>query len=72
MSICAQVAEYQVARGRMFLLEHPESASSWELQSVGKLSRSRGVDAVAADQCAFGSSATPGTLSKNPTRFLSN
>eukprot|EP00959_Pyramimonas_sp_CCMP1952_P256512 5358138-Pyramimonas_sp.AAC.1 len=34
MHLCMKVAEYQMAHGRFFALEHPDTASSWHLECV--------------------------------------
>ena len=54
MSLCVRVAEYQMRRGRGFLLEHPEGASSWELDSVREILGRPGVLSGVADLCQYG------------------
>ena len=44
----------QVAAGRYFLHEHPETASSWDERCVKEVCGLPGVDKVVGDQCQFG------------------
>eukprot|EP00959_Pyramimonas_sp_CCMP1952_P037896 793237-Pyramimonas_sp.AAC.1 len=50
--MCAQVAEHQHQRGRCFLLEHPVTASSWQLERIQRLASLEGVRYGDMDQCA--------------------
>ena len=54
MAFCMRVAEYQMAHGRGFLLEHPEGACSWELDSVREVMGRPGVISGVADLCQYG------------------
>ena len=72
MSLCVRVAEYQMRRGRGFLLEHPEGASSWELDSVREILGRPGVLSGVADLCQYGLAVKGGEPKKKPTRFMTN
>ena len=69
--------EEQLKEGRIFLHEHPASASSRRLGKMQKLMRKPGVYEVVVDQCMFGLRAkTPGGkaegLARKRTRFITN
>ena len=67
----------QLLEGRLFLHEHPATASSWKEADVIALSKMDGVRMVTADQCMFGlkteghskNSVMP---AKKPTKFMTN
>ena len=68
----------QVKGGRVFLHEHPASATSWDLEEIKKLEKEEGVEVVTADQCIFGLLTWKGGNKnrwvpvKKPTKFLTN
>ncbi|CAK0873666.1 unnamed protein product, partial [Prorocentrum cordatum] len=72
MSLCVRVAENQMGRGRGFLLEHPEGASSWEMDSVREILNRPSVVSGVADLCQCGLSVKGGEPNKKPTRFMTN
>ena len=49
-----KAVKYQVESGRLFLHEHPESASSWKIPEMQQLMEMEGVIEVVADQCMIG------------------
>ena len=67
-----QVARHQIKRGHKFLLEHPQGASSWKLNTTELLIQEPDVECCDVDMCAFGLSVHPSGLSKKPTRLCSN
>ena len=74
---CLRVFKLQRARGAYFLMEHPESADSWQIPELEEFIKSEGIMLSVADQCMYGlvtpSSATgEPTPAKKPTRFMSN
>lgn len=54
MKFCVQLMREHMAAGRLFLLEHPARATSWELPELQDLAFSPGVYWTQADQCMFG------------------
>ena len=66
----------QLARGRHFLHEHPQTAASWAEVGIKSLSQSPYTHLVTADQCMFGRT-TPTTdgdvaPAKKPTVFMTS
>ena len=45
---------WQLKQGRLFLHEHPRSATSWHMREVQEVRNLPGVRVVHADQCMFG------------------
>eukprot|EP00959_Pyramimonas_sp_CCMP1952_P337012 7057236-Pyramimonas_sp.AAC.1 len=72
MHLCAQLAEYQLGKGRIFALEHPSSASSWELESLGVLSEHPDVRVARLGQCMHGLTVGNRGPAKKPTTIISN
>eukprot|EP00959_Pyramimonas_sp_CCMP1952_P021717 457675-Pyramimonas_sp.AAC.1 len=72
--LCMRVAEYQSSRGRFFAMEHPCTASSWDLEAVRAAMSWPGVDTVSFDQCEFGLRVSPGSplVSRKRTTIMSN
>eukprot|EP00959_Pyramimonas_sp_CCMP1952_P072366 1511553-Pyramimonas_sp.AAC.1 len=48
--LCARVAELQVQHGRFFALEQPVAASSWDLETIRRVSDLPRVSKLAFDQ----------------------
>ena len=67
-----RVAKYQSDRGRRFLIEHPQTASSWNLSSTHFICELPNVGFADVDQCMLGLQVHPDGLSRKRTRFLSN
>ena len=77
IQFCLRVFRLQRARGAYFLMEHPESADSWQIPEVEEFLKSEGVMLSVADQCMYGlvtpfSVTGEPTPAKKPTRFMSN
>lgn len=72
LHFCVQIAEFQISRGRHFLLEHPGGASSWETHALQWLMQQKNVVRFLFDQCAVGLSVVPDTLSRKVTGILTN
>ena len=63
--------------GRVFIHEHPRSATSWALKEVKKIMDQAGVSVYQADQCMYGlktKSCRQGSemAAKKPTKFMIN
>ena len=54
VKFCTQLYRLQMSRGRYFVHEHPDGATSWELTMIGNLAKEQGVIRVKADQCMYG------------------
>ena len=50
LAFCVKVAEYQIRKGSIFLLEHPLSASSWRTETIKILTDYPQVASVRGDQ----------------------
>ena len=75
MQFCMEIYQMQMDRGKFFLHEHPDSATSWKLQEVQKMMNHRKVRTVKCDMCTFGMEATDkeGTaLVRKRTKLMSN
>lgn len=66
----------QMQRGKFFLHEHPQTATSWRLPEVKRFLQSPGVGTAVCHQCSFGlmTPSKSGELmpAKKPTQFMSN
>ena len=73
-----EIYREQLKGGRVFIYEHPESATSWDLEEIRKLEKEEEVRVVTTDQCMFGLLTWKGknknkwVPAKKPTRFLTN
>ncbi len=67
-----QVAREQVRKQRKFLVEHPQTASPWKLETTALLLEEDGVDFCGVDMCAFGLRVSERGLSRKRTRLLLN
>eukprot|EP00959_Pyramimonas_sp_CCMP1952_P440715 9226785-Pyramimonas_sp.AAC.1 len=72
MYLCAQLAKYQLDMGRIFAIEHPSSASSWELESLRLLSEHPDVRVARLCQCMYGLTVGNRGPAKKPTAIISN
>lgn len=72
LQFCIQVAEFQLAHNRSFLIEQPATASSLSTHSVKWLLDQAGVWLLRMEQCAAGLSVVDGKLSKKPTAMITN
>ena len=76
LEFVAQLYREQIEGGRFFLHEHPEHATSWEVEAIKSILEIPGVDWVGADQCVYGQEVQHGQHRgqpvKKPTGFMSN
>ena len=76
MEFVAQLYHDQISEGRYFVHEHPQFASSWDLECIKRLLRLPGVGKTRGDQCQYGAEAPHGPLKgcpvMKPTGFMSN
>ena len=75
INFCVELYKLQMTGGRLFLHEHPDTASSWGLESIVWLAAQDLVHCVKCDMCAFGMTATD-EMGEAPvrktTRLMSN
>ncbi len=73
LDLSLRLAWSQIRAGRVFIFEHPASATSWDVSSVLAIAAVDTVFAVEFDQCAVGLR-SPVTLEpmQKRTRFLTN
>ena len=64
------VAQHQA--GRYFIHEHPEHATSWNLDCVAQVQRLPHVSTTVCDQCQYGQETDVGEPIKKGTKWLSN
>ena len=72
---CMQLYKMQMQNGRYFLHEHPEGATSWDLEMVKEIEEFPGVHKVRCDQCQYGLVTTvkgETRPARKPTAFISN
>ena len=66
----------QIEGGRLFLHEHPASATSWRHDTVEQIMQLPGVHRIIGDQCQYGAQARRGARAGDPVRkpsgFMSN
>ena len=76
MEFVAQFYNDQIAENRYFLHEHPQFASSWNLECMRRLMQLPGVGRTCGDQCQYGAEAPHGPLKGSPvmkpTGLMSN
>ena len=76
LEFVTQLYHDQVSEGRYFLHEHPQWASSWDLDCVQRLVQLPGIRRTRGDQCQYGAEAPHGPLKGSPvmkpTGFMSN
>ena len=51
---CLKVFQLQRVRGAYFLMEHPDTASSWDIQEMTDFAKTEGVMFSVGDQCVYG------------------
>jgi len=74
---CCEMYRRQMQDGRVFLHEHPEGATSWQLPCMKRLMKTEGVFRVVVDQCMFGQTVKDRRgkvegLARKKTVFLTN
>ena len=70
-----KVAEYQRSKGRYFDVEHPQSATSWNLKELWELTERSGVESIIVHMCQFALTAEHDNgkgLVKKPTRVATH
>ena len=75
MSFCMQLYQMQIQSGRYFLHEHPQGATSWDLEMVKEIESMGGVYKVSCDQCQYGLETSvkgESRPARKPTAFMSN
>ena len=75
LKFCMEIYRIQASAGRLFMHEHPHSASSWRRQEVIEIMTMPGVGTITIDMCAFGMVATDGdgeAPAKKSTNIMSN
>ena len=72
MAFVCELYREQLSQGRYFLHEHPQSASSWQLECVQEVWEWPGVDCTVCDQCQYGHEDGDGNPVKKGTRWMSN
>jgi hypothetical protein len=76
LNFAMDIYRWQISRGRYFLHEHPNNATSWRSPEMQDLLTQKGVCTTTADACRFGMTAmdrngVQGPV-KKPTRWASN
>ena len=69
---CIQVAEHRLRRGKFFLLEQPDKASSWNTHAAKWLAAQAEVLHLSFDQCMAGLRVSDDGLSRKRTSFMLN
>ena len=76
LNFTVELMEMQIAGNRYFLYEHPEWASSWNIEAIQRLMAYLEVQRARADQCQYNLEAQRGKWTchsvMKPTGFLSN
>jgi hypothetical protein len=77
-----EIYKMQIDEGRLFLHEHPLTATSWKMDKVKKVASENGMKTTVADLCQYGmkiESSTGGggagrktKMVKKPTKFMTN
>ena len=71
--LCLQVADFQLQKGRFFIIEQPAGASSWRTHGFEWLLKQKGVLHFLFDQCELGLSVDKkGGLSRKSTGLATN
>ena len=77
VNFCMKLCQIQHDEGRLFMFEHPDLASSWELESVKKVSRMDEVMITRFDMCEFEENCKKDDQGREvrtmkPTKIMSN
>ena len=54
LAFCVSLYDGQLARGKHFLHEHPQGASSWREECIENLANRDGVDTTVGHLCQYG------------------
>ena len=68
LEFMAQIYREQIEGGRMFLHEHPESATSWGEQCIRDIMQIPGVERAVGHQCQYGQQVQRGKYKDQPVR----
>ena len=72
MQFVCELYRMQHSAGRFFLHEHPDQASSWDLQCIRSVLGLDDVHRVVGDQCQYGQEIADGHPVKKPKGWMSN
>ena len=72
LQFCIQVAEHQLNEGKEFIIEQPQSASSWRTHAMSWLLSQPGVARIVFDQCETGLQVCEKGLSQKSTGIVGN
>ena len=69
---CGELYAEQITNWRVFLHEHPDSASSWKLSCIQEILAEDTVDRVIGDQCQYGQATAQGDRLNKAILWISN
>ena len=72
IDFCIKVAEYQIKRGRYFIIENPQTSRIWYTKSFQGLLKQYDVDWDTLHMCAFGMKDPKGYYYYKPTSLMFN
>ena len=72
IDFCVKIAEYQIRRGRYFIIENPQTSRVWYTKSFQKLLKEYDVDWDTLHMCAFGMKDPKGYYYYKPTSLIFN
>ena len=72
LAFMCELYELQVRAGRYFLHEHPQSATSWQMEEVTRVLGLKRVQKVSCHQCQYGAEHENGQPIRKATSFMSN
>ena len=72
LEFCAQVAIYQIAYGRKFIIENPAGSMLWWTKCFNNLRSKQGVQWSTLRTCAFGMRDPSGYYYYKPTSLMHN
>ena len=72
IDFCIKIAEYQIRRGRYFIIENPQTSRMWHTKSFQKLLKGYDVDWDTLHMCAFGMKDPKGYYYYKPTSLMFN
>ena len=77
LRFCMKLYRMQAGAGRMFLHEHPLTATSWRMPEVQAVANLAGIQSVVADQCMYGLKTWGAhrgekVPARKPTTFMTN
>ena len=72
LAFMCELYELQVRAGRYFLHEHPQAATSWQMEEVIRVLGLKRVQRVSCHQCQYGAEHENGQPIRKATSFMSN